>query len=224
MNQQFFEKNAMIKNDIPQEPITKEFIRQFLPNNPIIVEAGAHIGRDTLKMSTLWPDAHIYAFEPVPELFAQLKERTAAQPNVHAFNLALSDTRGTATLHVSSGASTAASSLLEPLEYVKERPNVLFHLITVPTTTLDAWAFAERLDRIDFLWLDMQGYELKVLKASPTILATVKAILIEASLTERFKENPLYDEIRTWLEAQGFRAIKQDIPKHHKINIFFIRK
>lgn len=213
-----------IKNDIPQEPITKEFIRQFLPDNPIIIEAGAHIGRDTLKMSTFWPDAHIYAFEPVPELFAQLKERTGMQPDVHTFNLALSDTQGTATLHVSSGASTAASSLLEPYEYVKERPNVLFHPITVPTTTLDAWAAGAGLNHIDFLWLDMQGYELKVLKASPTILATVRAILIEASLTERFKENPLYGEIRTWLEDQGFTAIKQDIPKHHKINILFVRK
>src|SRR3989304_6137581 len=90
---------------LPQAPITKEIIKQFLPNNAIIVEAGAHIGRDTLKMSLLWPQGTIYAFEPVPELFAQLVERTKEQLNVRCFNIALSTVRGTATLNVSSGAS-----------------------------------------------------------------------------------------------------------------------
>ncbi len=212
----------MIRNDISQAPITKDFIASFLPEHPVIIEAGAHIGRDTLKMATLWPDATIYAFEPVPELFIQLKERTKEQPNVHCFQLALSDTTGPATLHVSSGASTAASSLLEPLQYVIERPNVLFHPISIQAITFDQWAYEAGVAKADFLWLDMQGHELSVLKAASQILPTVKAILIEASLTERFKGNPLYDEIIDWLETQGFKPIRQDLPKHQKINIFFI--
>ena len=45
----------MIRNDIPQAPILKEGIKQYLPENPRILEAGAHIGRDTVKLSKLWP-------------------------------------------------------------------------------------------------------------------------------------------------------------------------
>ncbi len=213
----------MMRPDIPQAPITKEFIRTFLPEHPIVIEAGAHIGRDTLKMANSWPDSKVYAFEPVPELFEQLKERIKELPQVHCFQLALSDKKGTATMQVSTGASTAASSLLEPFEYKKERPNVLFHPIMVPTITLDQWAQEHGVARVDFLWLDMQGHELTVLKASPVIFSTAKALLIEASLTERFKDNPLYDKILSWVEAQGFKAVRQDVPKHQKINIFFVR-
>lgn len=56
------------------ENISKEYIAQFLPPNPIIIEAGAHIGRDTKKMARQWPNAHIHAFEPVPALFEILKK------------------------------------------------------------------------------------------------------------------------------------------------------
>ncbi len=214
----------MIRTDVPQLPISKDFIGSFLPKHPLIIEAGAHIGRDTLKMALLWPQAQIYAFEPVPSLFDQLKERIKGQPNVHCFPLALSDSTGMATLHVSSGASTAASSLLEPWEYRQKRPNVLFDPLQVPTITLDQWAHEHNISHIDFLWLDMQGAELSVLKASHHIFPTVKALLIEASLSERFKSNPLYTQIIAWLESQGFKALGQDIPKHDKINIFLVRK
>ena len=47
----------------------KHFIAQFLPENPVILEAGAHVGTDTVEMVNLWPKCTVYAFEPVPELF-----------------------------------------------------------------------------------------------------------------------------------------------------------
>ena len=57
-----------------QPQLSRHSIKQFLPKNPVIVEAGAHIGRDTLKMHAIWPQATIHAFEPVPPLFKQLKK------------------------------------------------------------------------------------------------------------------------------------------------------
>jgi 2-O-methyltransferase len=208
--------------NIIQAPITKHIIKQFLPHNPTIVEAGAHIGRDTLKMSLLWPDGIIYAFEPVPTLFTQLIARTVKHNNIFCYSLALSNSIGYAPFYVSSGASTAVSSLLRPKEYSIDRPEVTFELTYVSTVTLDYWAQQNNITTIDFLWLDIQGAELQVLQASPTILWTVKALLIEASLTERFEHNPLYYELRSWIENQSFTAIQEDIPKHNKLNIFFV--
>jgi len=47
-------------------------IAKYLPVNPVIIEAGAYIGNDTLEMSKVWPKGRIYAFEPVPMLYEKL--------------------------------------------------------------------------------------------------------------------------------------------------------
>lgn len=208
---------------IPKKELSKQFISQFLPENPIIIEAGAHIGRDTVKMAKLWPSGKIYAFEPVPELFAKLKENTKEYSNIFCFQLALSNKVGQAVLHVSSGATTAASSLLQPKEYLTNRPNVNFRDITVHTITLGAWAEENKVNHIDFMWLDMQGHELEVLRASKNYLPNVSAILIEVSLTERFEGNPLYQDVIDWLLANNFKPIAQDEPKHNKVNILAVK-
>jgi FkbM family methyltransferase len=207
-----------------RSPITKEVIAQFLPSNPRILEAGAHVGRDTVKMSKLWPEGIMYAFEPVPELFAQLQENTKLYKNIECYQLALSDTVGQAVMYVSSGASTAASSLHEPYEYRIKRPEVLFHPLKLQTTTIDLWAKQHNIVHIDFMWLDMQGHELAALEGASSILPTVKCILIEANLSERFKGIPSYHDVYAWMEKHGFKAIQEDLPKHDKINILFVRK
>lgn len=206
-----------------EAPIRKEQMTPYLPEHPLIVEAGAHIGRDTLRMSLLWPKAEIHAFEPVPALYEFLKERTAPCKNVTCYTTALSDHTGTETFYLCSGASTAVSSFYEPFEYIQERPNVFFEKIEIATITLDEWALQQGITKIDALWLDMQGAELKTLQASPQIVATVRVMVIEASLTERFKGIPLCDEVSSWIESQGFRIIQRDAPKYHKVNLLCVR-
>lgn len=183
---------------------SREYIKQFLPDDPVIVEAGAHIGRDTLKMSRLWPQSTIHAFEPVPELFDKLQAAVADKPNIHCYQLALSNQSGTAKLYVSDAQHAAISSLLKPAAIAKEKPEILFTPQTVDTITLDDWAKQFAIDHVDFLWLDMQGAELQALKAAPNVLKNVKALLIEVCLTERYKDNPLYEQVKSWLEQQGF--------------------
>lgn len=204
--------------------ITKQFIGTFLPENPIILEAGAHIGRDTIKMAKLWPNGRIYCFEPVPELFKAHQENTKNYPNITCFNYCLSNKTEIKNFWVSSGRSTALSSLFEPTGGLALHPDTKFTQIQVPCLELDKWAEVNNINKIDFMWLDMQGAELFALQAGLKILSTVTAILIEASLSERYKDTPMYQEIRDWLESRGFELMAEDEPKHNKVNLFYVRK
>ena len=195
-----------------EDTIPKLYIRLMLPDAPVIVDAGAHVGGDTQEMSRLWPRATIHAFEPVPDLFRQLTANTAGLGNVHRHPLALGAETGAAQMFVSGGGSDASSSLLMPKEVLQINPHVLFGgRITVPTTTLDAWAQENDVGRIDFLWLDMQGAELRMLEAAPRILAGVQAIHLEVSLMEFYEASPLYAQVRMWLEDRGFRLEAEEI-------------
>jgi 2-O-methyltransferase len=207
-----------------QKKIDKEYIASLLPNNPIVLEAGARFGKDTKRMSALWPQGHIHTFEPIPELFNQLSQATKELSNVTCYNMALADTVGSMAMHVSGGQSDACSSLLEPHTCLEERPLITFEkTIIVPVTTIDAWAQQYHIDTIDFMWLDLQGAELLALKGAQEVLKTVKVIQVEVNLTERYKHAPLYDDIKNFLDKHGFILDQEAL--HHQTwgDALFIR-
>ncbi|MBA4385882.1 MAG: FkbM family methyltransferase [Anaerolinea sp.] len=224
MNIKSFLWKILRYRNTPLGVIAKSEIYKFMPKNPIIVEAGAHIGYDTLELAQHFPNGKIFAFEPVPVLFEELKKRINTLKNVQAIKLALSARSGKAKMFISSGASNGSSSLLPPKDHLKDHPDVLFEQeIMVECVTLDEWARISQVENIDLLWLDLQGYELSVLKASTNILKTVSVIYTEINLKEVYEGVPLYSELREWLEGQGFRLLKEAIPWEDSGNVLFIR-
>lgn len=194
-----------------------EHIKPYLPDNPIIVEAGAYKGKETIAIATQLPKAIVHAFEPVPELFAQLKANTAHLSNVHCHQLALSDHTGILKLHLAEhpdrpGIASQGTSALNPKERLSLSPLIFPKIIEVPAITLDDWAKQQNIDHIDLLWLDLQGFELAVMQSSPRIMATVKTILTEVQFTQAYEGNPEYPQVRSWLEGQGFTMIGKDFP------------
>jgi len=190
-------------------------VKEYLPNNPIIIEAGAYDGRETLRMAKLWPNSIIHTFEPVPELFEKLKENTVHLPHVHCYQMALGDTTGTATLYISEkptkpGRASQANSLLKPGKRLELSPLIFPRTLEVPTITIDDWAQQYDIDHIDFLKLDVQGYELNIMKSSPRMMSTVKVVLTEVEFVQAYQEQYLYADVKSWLEQQGFTMIGKD--------------
>lgn len=206
------------------EEISKDYMGLLLPPAPVIVEAGAHVGADTVAMSRLWPGGTVHAFEPVPRVFGQLRANVGDRANVRCYPVALAPETGEAALHVSHGGD-ASSSLLAPKEHLSLNPHVTFpETVTVKTWTLDDWATREGCARVDFLWLDMQGAELAVLKASPRLVATARAVHLEVASVELYRGNPLFAEVRRWMEDQGFRLEAAEVDPRSSGNALFVRR
>ena len=203
----------------------KRFIAQYLPENPIVVEAGAHVGYDTTLMHYLWKKGRIYAFEPIPAIYDQLKYNTRKFSNVTCIPYALSEKTGKSVIHISKGQQNASSSLLEPKEHLNSHPDIVFEeKITIDTFTIDDWAKQHQIPKVDFMWLDMQGMELQTLKASPNILKTVKIIHTEVHYIENYAGVPLVGEVKSWFASQGFDILKE-LPENDEYgDITFIRK
>src|SRR3990167_6168146 len=98
--------------DATGEAVPWALLRRILPNNPIVLEAGANNGADTQWMSEFWSQGKIYAFEPLPEAFQHLQKVAAKRKNVIIFPFALSNQKGKFPFYVAGG----ASSLLCPTE------------------------------------------------------------------------------------------------------------
>src|SRR4051812_36858919 len=81
--------NAVFNRSEPG--ISLKQIEPFLPARPVIVEAGAATGSDTVAMARRWPQGTIHAFEPLEVSYASVVDATRAFPNVNTYQLALGD-------------------------------------------------------------------------------------------------------------------------------------
>jgi FkbM family methyltransferase len=199
-------------------------IKKILPDNPVILEAGAYDGNDTIKMASIWPGSIIYAFEPVPDIFKILRSKTSSFSNIKIYNTALSDTTGEQQIFISSGRSNASSSLLAPKLHIEIHPDVHFNQKALAQTiTINDFVRAEQIETLDFIWLDIQGMEIQVLQNSLNSLSKIKAILLEVNFIETYHQCFLFEDAKSWLEGQGFRLEWQG-PKYEDAgNTLFVR-
>jgi FkbM family methyltransferase len=194
---------------------TIEILKNFLPANPIIIEAGAFDGKDTLKMVQQWPAATIHAFEPLPEIYERLKNNTQKFDNIHCYPFALSDHTGSSLFYISehpnrAGIASQAGSLHKPKERLSRSPLIFPRTAHVQTITLDEWAVQNGIESIDLLWLDTQGHELAILQAAPYMLQRISVIVAEVSFIESYEGQPLYEDVVAWMGQHGFEHVGRD--------------
>jgi FkbM family methyltransferase len=177
-----------------------------------VLELGARDCAETLALHRLLPDAEVYAFECNPATLPACREAVAGVPGVHLVEKAVSDADGTATFFAIDQERTrttwadgnpGASSLLRasgkyPVEdYVQTE-------VTVETTRLDTFLERAGLHSADLVWMDIQGAELAALRGLGARLGSVHAIHLEVEFMEIYTGQPLFAEVRRYLNDNGF--------------------
>jgi FkbM family methyltransferase len=188
-----------------------ELISLFLPPDPVILQAGAYYGSETLYFAKCWPQSKILAFEPNPHAFQTLLSGTINIKNIHAYNLALNDDSGYFPFFICYGSTGKdvvfehASSLLRP------SASMAIHyqgpVIPVSCVILDDWCRENKWDRLDFACLNLQGAELQVLKSSPEVLKTLTCISIHTNFFPFRFGTTQFPELRNFLENAGFQLL-----------------
>lgn len=152
-----------------------------LPDPLVVLELGACDGYHTelLAGHLAGRDFRYYAFEPVPELSAQVAAR--APEGVQVIRAAIGATDGEADLWRSSGRDYyGSSSLHEPGLVYEQLPGVRFDRMTVTVRRLDTFARAARLDHVDFIWADIQGAEAGLIEGGRETLKNTHWLYTEA--------------------------------------------
>jgi FkbM family methyltransferase len=212
-----------------RDTIPYDICALYLPTSPVIVEAGAYDGSNTRDFCRFWPDCRVYAFEPVPSAYERMLVVAAEFPDrIDPQKIALGRRTETSEMHVSvvgSSGGEQSSSLLAPAATHQEFPFVGFHdeTIRVKVTRLDEWAAEKNINRVDFLWLDLQGMELAALEGCGDLLATVSAIHCEVQNAPLYKGAPVYPEISRWLKGHGFRVAQEAVFRRGG-NVLFVRR
>lgn len=171
----------------------------------VILDVGANCGQFSLISRLANPGVPIIAFEPIPSEAEIFRRVTAGFESIQLHQTALGDKACEAEIHVS---RSADSSSLLPIGEMQKR---LFRgtdeigTIKVPVKLLDDFKSEwEEYSRI-LLKIDVQGFELSVLKGSVEALKHCMYVYVECSETELYVGQALYRDVEEFLKQQGFR-------------------
>lgn len=179
-----------------------------------IVEIGARDCKETVAFDLLLPGSKIFTFECNPETLPQCRRAVAGRKNIQLIEKAVTDAEGTITFHQINhektitnhpgGKNPGASSIFEAnQEYPVEK--YFQNKIIVPTTTLKKFSEENKVKNIDLLWMDIQGAELLAMMGAGDFLEKVSLIHLETEFFQIYKNQPLFPELRSFLNERGFR-------------------
>lgn len=172
-------------------------------NIKTIIDIGASSGRVARALNYLFPDAKIYAFEPLIQNHSLIKDKIPKDKLVLS-RLALSNQKGKAVFYQNS--YSPMSSLLPLSQKIRKRYQSLAKVkkIIVTTTTLDDYFRNKKLEEEIFLKIDVQGAERLILEGGRDLLEKVSLIHIEISFNKWYQKQSVFDDIYRCLIDLGF--------------------
>jgi len=177
-----------------------------------IIEIGARDCRETLDFHATFPQARIFTFECNPAMLPECRAAVLGKSAITLIEHAVSNVSGPVTFYAIDQEQTktgvrdgnpGASSLLQAsgeykLETYVQKP------VTVEAVTLSEIFRQQGIQAADLLWMDIQGAELMALEGAGDRLKDVKLIHTEVEFIEIYAGQPLFPQIKDWLQARGF--------------------
>jgi len=153
-------------------------MRQFLPGCSVVFDVGAHTGEWAKFVLSVNPGLNIHCFEPARDNFIQLSKHVSS-PTVTCNPFGLSSEKGERPLFIFRSAPGLHSlyqrrglengwGLQTPAETEK-----------VNLDTLENYCETRRIEKIDFLKVDVEGHELEVFKGGRSLFVEDRVRMIQ---------------------------------------------
>ena len=194
---------------VPETPMQAKR-RRLLREQDIdtVLDVGGNRGEYGQEMRVRGHRGRIASFEPLSEVFPLLTRAAQGDPDWQCVPVALGAESGTAEIHIA--ANLDSSSFLPMGDiHLHAAPFTAYRDVeTVTVKTLDGLRDELGLaGRRLWLKLDVQGYELHVLRGAPVTLAGVYVVETELSYVSLYDGQPLLSDMFAFLHGAGFDLV-----------------
>jgi FkbM family methyltransferase len=164
------------------------------------IDAGANIGEWTSEVKKRFPSATVHSFEIHPQTFVSLSKSTAGLSGVNLVNSGLSDRSENLQLYCFEGYSILTTAVDHPYPEHLRRTTVRGNVISG-----DSYVSRKCIGHVDFLKIDVEGMEDKVLRGFEETIRRGAIDIIQfeygsVSIFTRFLLRDFYEH----LESRGY--------------------
>jgi len=190
-----------------------------LSANPIVYDVGSNIGTWTLLAKSVLPQAAVHAFEPLYFHISQFNENCRALNDIYLHAYCAGNENGTAIINISSFSDSSSLLAATPLEFEH------FHIQKEKEEQVEVKRLADLIDNKSLpapnvVKLDVQGFELEVLKGLDNWLNSAKYIICEVSFKEYYYGQAQFLDIANYLAGYKFQlfALGNNTPLGTELN------
>lgn len=177
----------------------------------IVFDVGAFRGYFIHSWRKWCPSAELHAFEPTPASYRNLVASWSHDPLIHLINAGVGAAPGELELNVVPDASKGYFNSFLPAESktweMVEFPAEKMVKEKVKVVTLDDYCAGAKVNHIYLMKIDVQGFEMEVLKGGTKTLGFTDHILVEAGILPFYTGAPLFTDVFTYLTAHGFHLM-----------------
>jgi FkbM family methyltransferase len=164
-----------------------------------ILDVGANAGEWSRVAASIFGSSKIVMFDGDPENEAVLHNTVREIGARSSFFLSLlgAEKKDAVTFYRPEAGTTGSSVLAEMTSYSKEA-------IKLKMDTLDSLMENAGLGAPLMMKLDVQGFELEILKGGKKALGAAEVVIMEASLLQYNEGAPLFAEVVAYMDREGF--------------------
>ena len=193
----------------------------------MIIDIGAHKGEFLENMLKIEKINSFYAFEPQKNIFNQLNEKFLNNRKITMFNFAMDEEITKKKIKIKKLSSTSSlaeinekSLYLKFKNFLTQAKSNFEYEYEVQTSTVDKIFESISLKKT-LLKIDVEGFEINVIKGSKIKLKEIPFILIENQFGNHYKNNNFIDIIKL-LSKENFKIHKKFVfPTMHYQDVLF---
>tara|TARA_B110000483_G_scaffold135066_1_gene161593 strand:- start:62 stop:823 length:762 start_codon:yes stop_codon:yes gene_type:complete len=175
------------------EKNVSNFIKKILKKNSNAIDIGANLGYYSILFSSILKNGQVYAFEPEKRNFKKLMNNIKLNncKNITAYNIGLSNSKSQKKLFLTTEINEGGHHILCSSSSEKTYQ-------TIYTNKLDNLIKNKKF--FEIVKIDVEGYELEVLKGMKNVLKKTHYVIIE--------NNNNFEKINLILKKFNFKKIK----------------
>lgn len=212
--------------------VNNVFLKNIEGSVNTIFEAGARYGGESLVLNDVFPEAQIFSFEPNPLTRDICKSILSQSEQIRFFPIALGEKTDKLPFYSYMNDNDGASSLFKRLDFDKTQKQTG----VADVVRLEDFVKEHNVDCIDLLCMDVQGFELNILKGAGDFISNIRHIIMEEPnpvIDARFLPKDTYSvyidapspsEISSFMLDNGFKEVSRIRENDIEDNVMYARR